>query len=246
VRLNRALAASRHREGILSPQPLAFSLQPLASSLSSMILHRLLLRFLKHGDDPEFYLLQARDAIRWLEQSGVVLGAQTPRPGSWLWHGVFGAELVKRGCQVTSQTRRITFCPKSRAPRSVESTSIEMTFSSLGQYNLVICSNVLSTLPNRTAPRVGSPDARPGGQALLKLDQLALSLGWTRFRAVPLPGPGLDSGCSISWFRKPRKACRVREPLSDLHRAGAAENPTELNTQGAAAAPRYYTEFPFL
>ena len=34
-----------------------------------MILHKLLARFLKHGDDPEFYLLQARDAIRWLEES---------------------------------------------------------------------------------------------------------------------------------------------------------------------------------
>lgn len=39
-----------------------------------MIFHKLVFRYLRYGDDRDFYLLQARDTVRWLERAGVALG----------------------------------------------------------------------------------------------------------------------------------------------------------------------------
>ena len=66
-----------------------------------MIIHKLIAHHLKHHDDAYFYLVQAQDAIRWIEESGVSLGAGTQALDLGCGHGVFGAELMKRGCQVT-------------------------------------------------------------------------------------------------------------------------------------------------
>ena len=39
-----------------------------------MILPQLLWRFVHHRDDPEFYRMQALDAIGWIEEGGVRIG----------------------------------------------------------------------------------------------------------------------------------------------------------------------------
>ena len=39
-----------------------------------MILPQLLWRFVHHRDDPEFYRMQALDAIAWIEESGIPVG----------------------------------------------------------------------------------------------------------------------------------------------------------------------------
>ena len=39
-----------------------------------MIFHKLIFRYLRCGDGREFYLLQAKDTVRWLESVGVELG----------------------------------------------------------------------------------------------------------------------------------------------------------------------------
>src|SRR3990172_3926822 len=73
------------------------------SKLSSgtMILHKLVARHLKHRDDACFYVMQAQDAIRWIQAQGVVLDGKTRVLDLGCGHGVFGGELLKRGCQVT-------------------------------------------------------------------------------------------------------------------------------------------------
>jgi len=55
----------------------------------------------KKGDDPTFYSFQAEDAIRWIEQCGISLGPKTHALDLGCGHGVFGAALMKKGCQVT-------------------------------------------------------------------------------------------------------------------------------------------------
>jgi hypothetical protein len=44
--------------------------------------------------------MQAQDSIAWLEKNKVVLTAATQALGSGCGHGTFGAELLKKGCQV--------------------------------------------------------------------------------------------------------------------------------------------------
>jgi len=101
---------------------------------------------LKHGDDVGFYLLQARDAIRWIERMGVVLGSQTRALDLGCGHGIFGAELIKRQCQVTFADEENALLPEiSKAPfRRINIDRDEL--ASLGEYDLVICSNVLEHL----------------------------------------------------------------------------------------------------
>src|SRR5919108_846599 len=65
-----------------------------------MIIHKLVARHLRHMDDPKFYLMQAQDAVAWLEKKGVELSPTTHALDLGCGHGIFGAELLKRGCQV--------------------------------------------------------------------------------------------------------------------------------------------------
>src|ERR1700722_15004552 len=111
-----------------------------------MILHKLLLRFAKHRDDAQFYLLQAQDAIRWIEAKGVKFGKETRVLDLGCGHGVFGAELVKKGCQVTFADESNGLFPElSSAPfRQVNIDRDDL--SALGTYDLVVCSNVLEHL----------------------------------------------------------------------------------------------------
>src|SRR5206468_3586430 len=69
--------------------------------LSKMIIHKLISYYRKHGDDARFYLMQAQDAVRWIESCGVKLGPGVRALDLGCGHGVFGAELAGKGCQVT-------------------------------------------------------------------------------------------------------------------------------------------------
>src|SRR6478736_2829025 len=111
-----------------------------------MILHKLIARYIKHRDDATFYEVQALDAILWLEQNGVSLGKSTTALDLGCGHGVFGSALVKKGCQVTFADEENLLLPEiANAPfRKINIDRDDI--SSLGQYDLVICSNVLEHL----------------------------------------------------------------------------------------------------
>jgi 2-polyprenyl-3-methyl-5-hydroxy-6-metoxy-1,4-benzoquinol methylase len=82
-----------------------------------MIIHKLIAHHLKHKDDAYFYQLQANDAVRWIEQSGVRLGTATRALDLGCGHGVFGSRLAQRGCQVTFADERNLLLPElAQAP----------------------------------------------------------------------------------------------------------------------------------
>lgn len=212
-----------------------------------MILHKLLLRFLKHGDDPEFYLLQARDAIRWLEESGVVLGPQTRALDLGCGHGVFGAELVKRGCQVTFADEQNFLLPEiSTAPfRRINIDQDDL--ATLGQYDLVICSNVFEHLAKpdhflKTADKT----LAPSGKLYLSWTNWLSPWGGHDFAPFHYFGPGLGQWLFDKLVRKPRKHIAyvnlyptyIGRVLAQIRRS-----PSLITLR---AAPRYYTEFPVL
>src|SRR5438309_11842298 len=111
-----------------------------------MIIHKLIARHLQTGADPYFYSLQAKDSVRWMEKRGVVLNENTEALDLGCEHGIFGAELSKRGCRVTFADQKNMRRPElSCAPfRQIDLDRDDIIV--LGQYDLVVCSNVLEHL----------------------------------------------------------------------------------------------------
>ncbi|MBU1670592.1 MAG: class I SAM-dependent methyltransferase [Actinobacteria bacterium] len=133
-----------------------------------MIFHRLVARFLKHGDDEEFYCIQAEDAARWLERAGVRLapGLRVLDLGCGL--GLIGGELAKRGCEVTLADETDVRLPRYREFDYREVDIETEDLARLGSYDLVVCSNVLEHLA-RPERLLGAIPAmlRPGGKYYL-------------------------------------------------------------------------------
>jgi SAM-dependent methyltransferase len=111
-----------------------------------MIIHKLLYRYFKYGDDEAFYVLQAKASIEWLEKQGVELTSKTEVLDLGCGHGIFGDELMKRGCQVTFADEQNFLWPKLKSCRFLPVNLDRDDYASLGNYDLVILSNVFEHL----------------------------------------------------------------------------------------------------
>jgi 2-polyprenyl-3-methyl-5-hydroxy-6-metoxy-1,4-benzoquinol methylase len=111
-----------------------------------MIIHKLIAHHLKHKDDAYFYQLQADDAVRWIEEAGVPLGKTTQALDLGCGHGVFGASLARRGCPVTFADERKLLLPEIANSPFRQINLDKDDISSLGQFDLVVCSNVFEHL----------------------------------------------------------------------------------------------------
>jgi len=111
-----------------------------------MIIHRLIWQHLHHQDDREFYLLQARDAIRWMESHGVHFAPNMKVLDLGCGQGLFGAELMKRGCDVTFADESNYLIAEIESSRFRPINLDREDVSRLGDYEAVVCSNVLEHL----------------------------------------------------------------------------------------------------
>jgi SAM-dependent methyltransferase len=111
-----------------------------------MIIHKLLFRYFKYRDDAAFYLMQAEDAIRWLEANGINLAPQTRVLDLGCGHGVFGRELKKRGCHVTFADQDNYLYPELKDAPFVRVDIDNDDLAKIGEYDLVVCSNVFEHL----------------------------------------------------------------------------------------------------
>src|SRR5690242_8410663 len=111
-----------------------------------MIIHQLIAHHLKHKDDAYFYQLQADDAVRWIEQSGVPLGPGTRALDLGCGHGVFGSRLAKRACPVTFADERNLLLPELATAPFRQINLDRDDIATLGQFDLVVCSNVFEHL----------------------------------------------------------------------------------------------------
>jgi len=212
-----------------------------------MILHKLLARFLRHRDDAFFYLLQAQDAIRWIEQSGVAIGSNVRALDLGCGHGVFGAELLKRGCAVTFADETSSLLPEiADAPfRKINLDQDDV--AALGEFDLVICSNVFEHLakPERflhSAHKLLAPQGR-------------LYLSWTNWLSPwgghefsPLHYLGPRRGHLV--FDKLSRQKRKHTPFVNLFPTYIGKTLREIKTHSSLElrrmTPRYYTEFSFV
>jgi SAM-dependent methyltransferase len=212
-----------------------------------MIIHKLLAQYFKKGDDPSFYTFQADDAIAWLERCGVPLNQKTRALDLGCGHGVFGAQLMKRGCQVSFADEENLLLPEiSKAPFHRINLDRD-DLMALGQYDLVICSNVLEHLANPTgfleaAHKILAPEGK-------------LYLSWTNWLSPwgghefsPFHYLGTRRGHLI--YDQVLKRKRKHTPYQNLYPTyiGAVlklirQSPT---LRLLRAAPRYYNEFAFL
>jgi SAM-dependent methyltransferase len=212
-----------------------------------MILHKLLARFLKHGDDPEFYLLQARDAIRWLEECEVALGPQVQALDLGCGHGVFGAELVKRGCHVTFADEENYLLPElSKA--SFRQINIDRDdLATLGKYDLVICSNVFEHLakPNQFLDSIHQL-LSPGGKLYLSWTNWLSPWGGHDFAPFHYLGAGSGQWLFDKLVRRPRKHIVFKNLYPTYIGQVLKRIRQSPNLVIFRAVPRYYTEFGFV
>jgi len=211
-----------------------------------MILHKLLFRAFKHGDDPVFYELQAQDAIRWIAASGVKLASGTRVLDLGCGHGILGAEFARRGCEVVFADESNLLLPGIQG--TFRAFNIDRDdLSQLGQYDLVICSNVLEHL--------AKPEQFLGSAHNILREGGVLYLSWTNWLS---PWGGHEF--SPFHYLGPRRGHRLWDRIIGRKRKHTPfENlfPTYIGkTFGVIrrnprlrivrAAPRYYTELAFL
>ena len=212
-----------------------------------MILPQLLWRFARHRDDAEFYRLQAVDAIRWLRQRGVPFNSGFTALDLGAGHGVFGRELQQLGAHVTYADEQNFLMPELLGAPFRPVNLDQDDFTGLGRFDLVICSNVLEhlALPERFLAQ---------SHELLTPDGF-LYLSWTNWLSPwgghefsPWHYLGTSLGPAI--YDRLSQRRRFHQPYQNLFPTYIGQVLAFLRERSQlevfAAAPRYYTEFPFL
>jgi len=212
-----------------------------------MIIHKLIAQYLGHRDDASFYLDQALDAIRWIEQSGVALGGNCRALDLGCGHGIFGAELAKRGCQMTFADESNILSPDVATPRFLTVNLDRDDVSKLGEYDLVVCSNVFEHLAR--------PDEFLGSIHKILSPQGRLYLSWTNwlspwggheFSPFHYLGPRWGHRVYDKWTKRPRK----HTPFENLYPTYIGQTLKKIHRSSGLTiirvAPRYYTELSFL
>jgi SAM-dependent methyltransferase len=212
-----------------------------------MIIHKLILQHLQHKDDEDFYLLQARDAISWMQKQGVSFHTATSVLDLGCGHGTFGAELLSLGCTVTFADQESNPVPGIEAASYRQINLDRDDPGSLGTYDVVVCSNVLEHLAKpfdfiRTLPKM----LNPGGHFYLSWTNWLSPWGGHDFSPFHYLGP--HTGHRV--FDRLFKRKRIHTPFITLYpihigpvlRAMRSEPKLEV----VKVVPRYYPELSWI
>ncbi len=212
-----------------------------------MIIHQLIRHHLRHQDDAGFYRLQALDAIGWIEESGVHLGRATRALDLGCGHGVFGAELAKRGCQVVFADEDNYLEPEVAAAHFTRINIDHDGLTRLGTYDLVVCSNVYEHLAKPTAFLESMAQLlNPGGALYLSWTNWLSPWGGHEFSPFHYLGPRWGPSLYDRWVGKRRK----HTPYHNLFPTYIGRTLRLIRRRPdlrvIKAAPRYYPELSFL
>ena len=214
---------------------------------NSMIIHKLILQHLQHKDDPGFYLLQAQDAIRWMEKLGVRFAPGVRVLDLGCGHGVFGAELLKAGCDVTFADESNTLLPGLQQNQFRQINVDRDDLATLGVYDVVVCSNVLEHL--------AKPFRFIAGMSVLLRERGNFYLSWTNWLSPwgghdfsPFHYLGPKTGHRV--YDKIYKRRRIHTPFETLYPTYIGSVLRAIRQQTTLrlikVAPRYYPEFSWL
>lgn len=191
--------------------------------------------------------MQAEDAVKWLEKSGVQLGSQIEALDLGCGHGVFGAELKKRGCQVTFADQENYLLAHLKDQRFLPINLDRDDYSVLGQYDLVIFSNVLEHLakPERLISEIAKL-LKPTGRLYLSWTNWLSPFGGHDFAPFHYLGPKfgrwVHHKLTGRWSDHVPYAGLYPTYIGDVLKQIRAEPSLKV----IRMTPRYYTEFPFL
>ena len=212
-----------------------------------MIHHRLVARHLKYKDDPVFYQMQAVDAIRWLEAKNVKLDASTRILDLGCGHGVFGAELVKKGCRVTFSDEEFALLPEIKESPYLKFNIDGEDMATLGTYDLVVCSNVYEHL---SKPKEFIASAHkmlaPGGQLYLSWTNWLSPWGGHEFSPYHYLGVGRGHLIFDRLTGRKRKHTPYQNLFPTYIGKTLAMIADNKHLETISVAPRYYTELGFL
>jgi SAM-dependent methyltransferase len=209
-----------------------------------VLLPRLIRHHLRHGTDEAFYRLQAREAIAWLERAGVAFTPDTTVLDLGCGTGVFGGELRQRGCRVMFVDAQNWLGPALAAGADFRALDLErQNPSTLGRYDVVICSNVLEHLARPARLLAAIPD--------LLTERGVFYLSWTNwlspwgghdFSPFHYLGPRLGPWLWDRVVRRPRRL-RPFENLYPTHIGPVLRQLRRLpGVEIRRLAPRYYPE----
>lgn len=209
-----------------------------------MIIHKLIRHHLRHGDDDAFYNLQAIEAVRWMQRNGVPMGPKTRVLDLGCGHGLFGMQFVKRGCLVTFSDHHHSLRPGLTGTYFRILKVGEEPLSKLGQFDLVLCSNLIEHLPNSEAFVDEIPSVLTYGGVMF--------LSWTNWWS-PWGGHDFSPWHYFGTKLGPNIYDRIHGPGKRGHFPYAGLWPTHIGTvlrqirrqpelKIVAVAPRYYTE----
>lgn len=208
-----------------------------------MIIHKLILQHLRHRDDQDFYALQTRDALHWMERHGARFGPGTAVLDLGCGHGLMGAELVKRGCGVTFADETNSLLPDVASAPFHKINLDRDDVATLGSYDMVICSNVLEHLAKPFEFIAKMPALlRPGGRFYLSWTNWLSPWGGHDFSPFHYLGPHLGPR-AYDWLVR-RK--RIHTPFVTLFPIHIGPVLRAIRRQPSLrlikAAPRYYPE----
>lgn len=212
-----------------------------------MIMHRLVLRYLKHRDDEEFYRIQAADTVRWLSSVGFEAAPGLVALDLGCGHGLIGGELMKRGCEVVfadeSDWRLPEFASAELRLIDIEKEDV----AGLGEFDLVVSSNVLEHLSDPCL-LIGAAGKllKPGGSFYLSWTN-SLSPWWGH-EFAPLHYLGARRGARI--FDRLSKRTRKHDPYVNLFPYSIGRILRlirgEPDLEVVSVVPRYYPELAWL
>jgi SAM-dependent methyltransferase len=212
-----------------------------------VILHKLILHHLHHKDDPDFYDMQARDAIAWTERAGVVYDSKTTVLDLGCGHGIFGANLAKRGCIVTLADESNLLLPELASARFLQINLDREDAGKLGAYDVVILSNVFEHL---SKPEQFLDNAHkvltPKGRLFLSWTNWLSPWGGHEFSPWHFLGP--TRGHLI--YDKVTGNKRLHTPFVNLFPTYIGRTLRQIKASPhlrlVRMAPRYYPEFAFI
>ncbi|MGZ8920730.1 MAG: class I SAM-dependent methyltransferase [Limisphaerales bacterium] len=212
-----------------------------------MILPKLISHHLKHRDDPEFYRMQAQDAIYWLKRKGVALGPSISAIDLGCGHGVFGEELLAEGCSVTFSDEHNFLIERLKHYPFKQFNIDAEDLVNLGEFDLVICSNVYEHLskPDRFLNTLHRC-LKPGGWFYLSWTNWLSPWGGHEFSPFHYFGPKLGPRIFDRLTSKKRKHTPYENlfPTSIGHAISALRRNQQMRI--VALFPRYYPEFTFI
>ena len=212
-----------------------------------MVLPKLIAHHLKHRDDPEFYRMQAEDAIQWLQRKGVPLNSSVIAIDLGCGHGVFGDALLKHGCQMTFSDEQNFLIDRLKHHPFKPFNIDAQEFRELGQFDLVICSTVLEHLAKPEKFLTTLQDSlKPGGWFYLSWTNWLSPWGGHEFSPFHYLGPRL--GPRVADKLTGRK--RLHTPFENLYPTSIGHTLSLLKRNTCvrirAIEPRYYPEFKFI